>query len=87
MAGLVPAIHAPRPGAKRGMLRQRPGVDARDKPGHDGPSGPWPMGMEAGWGGSAGAPRRRPRGATRTVRGARPRPWARCAGFPSGAGA
>ncbi|MFG1291557.1 hypothetical protein [Xanthobacter versatilis] len=37
MAGLVPAIHASRLGAAFGALRERHGVDARDKPGHDGP--------------------------------------------------
>lgn len=35
MAGLVPAIHVPRPGRHRGTSRMRLDVDARDTPGHD----------------------------------------------------
>ncbi|WP_158814159.1 hypothetical protein [Methylocapsa sp. S129] len=36
MAGLVPAIHAVMPPQACREYMQRPGVDGRDKPGHDG---------------------------------------------------
>ena len=35
-AGLVPAIHAEQLGVAFGSHRKQFGVDARDKPGHDG---------------------------------------------------
>src|SRR5947209_14119162 len=45
MAGLVPAVHVAPPGSRLGSrnstLRARDGVDARDKPGHDGRGVVW----------------------------------------------